>query len=118
MAKMAAKFNVLCIQYYSDVSGIHNIAALTKWNEWEQTFYIIDDIEFSDLGVIDDKVLDAVADGFFQYGSMIFEGTEYMTDDEIRDMFYEYVENCLTIETVTFCKWTKVPVNVNLEVSI
>ena len=118
MAKKAAKFDALCIQYHSGVSGVHNIVALTKWNEWEQTFYIIDDIETSDFGVIDDKVLDAIADGFFQYGSMIFEGTEYRTDDEIQDMFYEYAENCLTIETVTFCKWTKVPVDVSLEVSI
>lgn len=118
MAKMAASFDALCIQYHSGVTGIHNIVVLTKWNDWEQAFYIIDDIETSDFGVLDDKALDVVADGFFQYGSMIFEGTEYMTDEEIRDMFYEYAENWLTIETVIFCRWTKVPVDVNLEVSI
>lgn len=118
MAKMVASFNVLCIQYCSRIDGIHNIVALTEWNEWTQAFQIIDDIEILKFGVIDDRVANVVADGFFQHGSTIFEGTEYMTDDEIQDMFDEYTTNCFTDETTTFCKWTKVPVDVRLEVAI
>ena len=118
--RLASNFEVLCIQYHSNVDGIHNIAAFTKWNEWTQTFQIIDDIEIPEFGVIDSRVLDVAADGFLQYDSMIFEGTSYMEDDEVQEMFNEYVATCFTCftdETITFCKWTRAMVYVTLEVS-
>ena len=116
--RLASSFEILCIQYHSDIDGVHNIAAFTKWNEWTQTFQIIDDIEILEFGIIDNRVLDVAADSFFQYGSMIFEGTSYMEDDEVQEMFDEYVTSCFADKTVTFCKWTRAMVYVTLEVGI
>lgn len=118
MAKMVASFDVLCIQYCSNKKGVCNIVAFTKWNDWEQKFLIVDDVETPDFSVIDDRVLDAAVDAFFEYGSMAFEGADHMEDEEVREMFDDYVENCFIDEEATFSKWTKVPVDVNLEVSI
>lgn len=115
--KMTSSFEVLCIQYHSDIDGIHNIAALTKWNDWEQKYQIVDDVETPKFGVIDGRVLDVVTHNFFQYGSVIFEDMGY-ADDEIQEMFDEYVTNCFTDETVTFCEWTRTTVYVKLEVSV
>ena len=116
--RMASNFEILCIQYHSDTDGIHNIAAFTKWNEWTQTFQIIDDIETPEFGVINDRVLDVAADDFFQYGSMIFDGISYMEDDEVQEMFNEYTTDYFTDETITFCKWTRAMVYVKLEVGM
>ena len=116
--RLASNFEILCIQYHSDIDGIHNIAAFTKWNEWTQTFQIIDDIESPEFGVINDRVLDMAADDFFQYGNMIFDGTSYMEDDEVQEMFNEYVATCFTDETITFCEWTRAMVYVKLEVGM
>lgn len=118
MAKMAASFDVLCIQYNSSKRGVCNIAAFTKWDDWDQKFQIADDVETSDFGVIDDRVLDVAVDAFFYYGSMAFEGADYMGDEEVREMFDDYVENCLMDEEATFRKWTTVKVDVRVEVVI
>lgn len=118
MVKLASNFEILCIQYHSDIDGVHNIAAFTRWNERTQTSQIIDDIEIANFGVIDDRVLDVTADDFFQHGSMIFDGTSFMEDDDVQEMFEEYVTNCFDDKTVTFCKWTRAMVYVNLEVAI
>ena len=118
MAKMAASFDVLCIQYDSSKSGVCNIVAFTKWDEWEQRFLIVDDVEAPDFGVIDDRVLDAAVDAFFEYGSMAFEGADYMEDEEAREMFDNYVENCFMDEEATFRKWTTVKVDIRVEVVI
>lgn len=118
MAKMAASFDVLCIQYRSNMKGVRNIAVFTKWNDWERKFQIVDDIEVPVFGVIDDRVLDAAVDAFCEYGSVIFEGADCMEDEEVREMFDNYVENCFINEEATFRKWTKVKVNVRVEVAI
>lgn len=117
MAKMAVSFDVLCIQYRSNTKGVCNIVAFTKWDEWERTYYIVDDVDTPDFGVIDDRVLDATVGAFFEYGSMIFDGADYMEDDEVREMFENYIENYFD-EEATFCKWTKVKVNARLEIAI
>lgn len=118
MAKMAVSFDVLCIQYDSSKRGVCNIVAFTKWNDWEQKFLIVDDVETPDFGVIDDKVLDVAVDAFFEYGSMAFEGADYMEDEEVREMFDDYVESCFIDEEATFLKSTKVKVDVRVEVVI
>lgn len=118
MAKMVASFDVLCIQYRSSKKDVCNIVAFTKWNDWEQKFLIVDDVEAPDFGVINDRVLDAAVDAFCEYGSMIFEGADCMEDEEVREMFDDYVENCFIDEEATFRKWTKVKVDVRVEVAI
>ena len=118
MAKIATSFDILCIQYQSSTKGIRNIAVFTKWNEWENTFHITDDVEAPDFGIIDDNVLEAAVDAFCKYGSMVFEGADWMEDEEVREMFDDYVENCFIDEEATFRKWTKVKVNIRVEVAI
>jgi len=118
MAKTVAKFDALCIQYHSNTKGIRNIVVFTKWNEWEQKFLIVDDVEAPDFGVIDDRVLNAAVVAFFEYGSMVLESAGYMEDEEVREMFDDYVENCFIDEEATFRKWTKVKVDVRVEIVI
>lgn len=119
MAKMAASFDVLCIQYHSSKRGVCNIVAFTKWDDWNQKFQIVDDVKTPDFGVIDDRVLDVAVDAFCEYGSTIFECV-YLEeeDEEIREMFDNYVENCFIDEEATFRKWTKVKVDVRVEIAI
>lgn len=118
MAKMAASFDVLCIQYCSSKKGVCNIAVFTKWDDRKQKFQIVDNVEAPDFGVIDDRILSVAVDTFFDYGRTAFEGADYMEDDEIQEMFDEYVSNCFTDKTATFCEWTRAMVYVTLEVSV